>query len=88
MGTLRRRAESNGSMLWFLLCVLVLSAFPMFGQAKEFDAASVKPSAQVSGSIEAIKESTPGRVTYRNYVLKKLLMDAYQLTRYQVEGSP
>jgi uncharacterized protein (TIGR03435 family) len=67
---------------------LILAALPLFGQPKEFDAASIKPAAQVGGLIEAIKESTPGRVTYRNYSLKRLLMEAYRLTRYQVDGPP
>jgi uncharacterized protein (TIGR03435 family) len=51
-----------------------------------FDAASVKPAAQVEGLIETIRQSTPGRVTYRNYSLKRLLTEAYQVSRYQVEG--
>lgn len=72
---------------WLLFGALILT-LPVFGQPMEFDAASVKPAAQVGGFIEPIKESTPGQVTYRNYVLKKLLMEAYQLTRYQVEGPP
>jgi uncharacterized protein (TIGR03435 family) len=78
---------------WQYFGTLILATLPVFaqtrdGQSKEFDAASVKPAAQVGGVIEPVKESTPGRVTYRNYVLKKLLMEAYQVTRYQVEGPP
>src|SRR5277367_2349858 len=69
-------------------CFTVALALPAFGQQVAFEAASVKPAAQVGGLIEPIKESTPGRVTYRNYVLKKLLMEAYQVSRYQVEGPP
>src|SRR5277367_1549388 len=69
-----------------LFCVLMISL--AFGQSKESDAASVKPAAQAEGLIEPIRESTPGRVTYRNYSLKRLLMEAYQVTRYQVEGPP
>jgi uncharacterized protein (TIGR03435 family) len=68
---------------WF--CTMVL-ALPAMGRQLAFDAASVKPAAQAGGFIEPIKESSPGRVTYRNYVLKKLLMEAYQVSRYQVEG--
>ena len=70
-----------------LLCVLVLAAAPAHGQVA-FDAVSVKPAAQVDGLIEATRESTAGRVTYRNYTLKRLLAEAYQLTRYQVDGPP
>jgi len=71
-----------------LLCAFWLPVLAMFGQPKEFDAASVKPAAPAGGLIEPIQENTPGRVTYRNYVLKKLLMEAYQVPRYQVEGPP
>jgi uncharacterized protein (TIGR03435 family) len=72
----------------YLLCMLALAVLPALGQQGAFDAASVKPAAQVGGFIEPIKQSTPGRVTYRNYVVKNLLMEAYQLPRYQVEGPP
>ena len=65
----------------------LLAALPVLGQVA-FEAVSVKPAAQVEGLVEPIKESTPGRITIRNYVVKKLIMDAYQLTRYQVEGPP
>jgi uncharacterized protein (TIGR03435 family) len=68
---------------WFCAAVLAL---PALGQQPAFEAASVKPAAQVEGLIETIRQSTPGRVTYRNYSLKRLLTEAYQVSRYQVEG--
>src|SRR5580693_4029029 len=67
---------------------MLLAMAPLLAQPTAFDAVSIKPAAQTEGFIEAIRQSTPGRVTIRNYVLKKLLMDAYQLSRYQVEGPP
>src|SRR5580698_6535307 len=68
---------------WFWTVILAL---PAIGQQPAFDAASVKPSTQAEGLIETIRQSTPGRVTYRNYSLKRLLTEAYQVSRYQVEG--
>jgi uncharacterized protein (TIGR03435 family) len=75
-------------MLRRVLWICVVTGRVALGQQLAFDAASVKPAAQVEGLIEPIKQSTPGRVTIRNYVVKKLVMEAYQLTRYQVEGPP
>jgi uncharacterized protein (TIGR03435 family) len=69
----------------YCFCAILL-ALPALGQQPVFDAASVKPAAQVEGLIESIRQSTPGRVTYRNYSLKRLLTEAYQVSRYQVEG--
>ncbi len=72
------------------LCVLLLAAFPALGQQAppklSFDAASLKPAEQVTGWIVPIKTSNPVRVTYRNYALKKAIMEAYDMARYQVEG--
>jgi uncharacterized protein (TIGR03435 family) len=67
---------------------MLLAMAPALAQPVAFDAVSIKPASQTEGLIEPIRLSTPGRVTMRNYVLKKLLMDAYQLSRYQVEGPP
>lgn len=61
-----------------------MAALPVFAQPNEFDAASIKR----GELIEPIRQSTPGRVTYRNYMVKKFVMEAYRLTRYQVEGPP
>ena len=51
-----------------------------------FEAATLKPAEQVMGWIVPEKTSNPVRVTYRNYNLKKLIMESYQVARYQVEG--
>ena len=73
------------ALRWLLAVVLAL---PVAGQQAAFDAVSVKPAAQAEGLIEAIRQSTPGRVTYRNYTVKRLLTEAYGVSRYQVEGPP
>lgn len=71
-----------------LYCLLTLMAAAAFGQPREFDAASVKPAAQNEGLIQPIEQVTPGRITIRNYVVKKLVMEAYELSRFQVDGPP
>jgi len=74
------------------LCLL-LAALPAFAQQPatpkpSFEAATLKPAEQVTGWIAAIKSGNPVRITYRNYSLKRLIDEAYEVSRYQVEGPP
>jgi uncharacterized protein (TIGR03435 family) len=70
-------------MRFLMLAVAVL---PALAQPAAFDAVSIKSAAHPEGTNEPIRQSTPGRVTYRNYSLRLLLTEAYHLTRYQVDG--
>jgi len=68
----------------------LLITLPALGQPAQpklsFEAVSIKPAEQVTGWIAPIKTSSPVRISYRNYALRKLIMEAYGLARYQVEG--
>ena len=69
---------SHWLVLWAAVCSLA------FGQtAWKFEVASVKPAAGPSGFSATID---PGMVTLRNNNLRNLLMRAYQLRNYQVQG--
>ena len=63
-----------------------LTVIPLAAQTLSFDAASIKPSAQVGGWIRPIKTADPGRVTYRTYSAIELIGEAFQLSRYQIKG--
>jgi uncharacterized protein (TIGR03435 family) len=68
---------------------ILLAAFPAFGQQPAklaFEAVAIHPAEQASGMIAPLRTRDPVRVGYRNYVLKKIIMEAYQVSRYQVEG--
>lgn len=72
---------------------MVLAALPAFAQPPAqarltFEAASVKPAEQETGWIATVKAVNPIRITYRNYSLKRLITEAYDVSRYQVEGPP
>ena len=56
------------------------------GSDPAFEVASIRASQQRLGLIIAARNSTPTRVTYRNYSLKRLVREAYELSDYQLDG--
>jgi uncharacterized protein (TIGR03435 family) len=64
-------------------------ALAIIGQsaAASFDAASVRPASQTMGFISPIRSGDPGHRAYRNYSLRALIAEAWDLADYQVQGS-
>ncbi len=57
--------------------------------AQEFDVASVKPSALQTGRFTMTGgpgTSDPGRINYTNIPLRRVLLNAYDLSNYQITG--
>lgn len=61
-------------------------------QRLEFEVASVKPSAPITGGPFLVGgrggpgTADPGRITYTNYALRNVIMAAYEVKPYQVNG--
>src|SRR5579864_5140056 len=77
-------------MLRISACCLLIAAGALLAQSQAkspvFEAASIKPTApSVSGSHW---NSTKGRVSMGGQTLKRLVMIAYDLKQYQIEGGP
>ena len=66
------------------LSAALLAATAMYGQS--FDAASVKPAEQQTGLITPVMSGNPSRLTLRNFSLKNLILEAYGVSPYQVQG--
>src|SRR5579872_2837689 len=77
---------------WMVLDTLAFCL--AFGRAPQkplaFDAASVKPSNQAGGSFGRTMggpgTTDPGRIHYANMSLKSLLLIAYEVNDFQIEG--
>ena len=69
---------------WTCIAVVIAAGCLAFGQtAWKFEVASVKPAVGTRGPSATID---PGLVSFRNTNLKNLLMRAYGLRNYQIEG--
>ena len=56
----------------------------MMTLCQSFEVASVKPSPSTNGRM--IMKSDPGRISYTNITLKRVLMSAYDVKTYQITG--
>lgn len=56
----------------------------MMTLCQSFEVASVKPSASTSGRMTM--KTDPGRISYTNITLKRILLSAYDVKSYQISG--
>jgi uncharacterized protein (TIGR03435 family) len=56
----------------------------MAALCQTFEVASVKPSTATNGRV--VIKNDPGRISYSNIMLKRVLLDAYDVKNYQISG--
>jgi uncharacterized protein (TIGR03435 family) len=83
----KRRAATRLGL--FMLAVTVASSQTVTPDRLTFEVASVKPAKTVSGRFTmngGPGTGDPGRITYTNIMLRRILLSAYDVKNYQISG--